>query len=198
MSRDRVCDIDAREHLTIAGRGGGFGGTERFPLALHRGFPAVKREHYVELHCHSAYSFLAGRGGEGMQVLGLAAGGARAELWEDPGGEQQLQAEGQAVGRPGVRAVGFEQRQLVLEQAKHLRVWVGRFEQAGDGVTGARGRVERLGVVAQPGMDGHGVGARDGDQLASSLVEHHADVEERLQPGSEAASRPPYPLGDGA
>ncbi len=25
-------------------RGGGFGGTERFPLALHRGFPAVQRE----------------------------------------------------------------------------------------------------------------------------------------------------------
>ena len=25
-------------------RGGGLGGTERFPLALHRGFPAVQRE----------------------------------------------------------------------------------------------------------------------------------------------------------
>jgi hypothetical protein len=26
-------------------RGGGLGGTERFPLALHRGFPAVQWEH---------------------------------------------------------------------------------------------------------------------------------------------------------
>ncbi len=28
-------------------RGGGLGGTERFPLALHRGFPAVQREQEV-------------------------------------------------------------------------------------------------------------------------------------------------------
>jgi hypothetical protein len=28
-------------------RGGGLGGTERFPLALHRGFPAVQREQTV-------------------------------------------------------------------------------------------------------------------------------------------------------
>ena len=31
--------------LLMQPRGGGLGGTERFPLALHRGFPAVQRRH---------------------------------------------------------------------------------------------------------------------------------------------------------
>ncbi len=91
-----------------------------------------------------------------------------------------------------------EQGQLVAQQREHLGMRIGGLEQPRDGVAGARRGVERLGVVAQPGVGGDRVDAGDREQLAAALAQQRADMEERLQPRAEAAARAPRALGDRA
>ena len=51
-------------------------------------------------------------------------------------------------------------------------------------------------MIAQGTMSGHGVGAGHRQQLAPALVQYDTDMEERLEPRSEATPRAPYTLGD--
>jgi hypothetical protein len=139
-----------------------------------------------------------GGGRKTAQVLDLAAGGARAELRDDPRGEQQLQPEREPVGRAGAVGIRVEQHELVGEQREHLGMRLGGFEQPGHGVAGARGRVEGGGVIADLAVSGHRIGARDREQFAAARLKHHADAKERFEPGAEAAPGAADPLRDRA
>ena len=57
----------------------------------------------------------AGRAGEPHEVVLFAAGGAAGQVWGKPGGEQELQAEGERVRPAGAGRVAFEQGELVGE-----------------------------------------------------------------------------------
>ncbi len=59
-------------------------------------------------------------------------------------------------------------------------------------------RVERLGMVAQLAVGGDRVDPGYRRELAASLVQHNPHMEERLEPGPEAASRTPHALCDRA
>ena len=85
----------------------------------------------------------AGGAGEADEVVALAAGGAAGELRREAGGEQQLEAEGERVGAAGAGGVAVEQRELVGEQVVDAGVRVAVVEDAGDGLAGAGGAVER-------------------------------------------------------
>ena len=86
-----------------------------------------------------------------LQVLALAAARARAQLRDDPGREQQLEAERERVGGAGAwPPSASQQRQLVGEQREHLGMRVVGLEQPRDRIAGARGGVERRGALAQP------------------------------------------------
>src|SRR2546421_1683158 len=71
-------------------------------------------------------------------------------------------------------------------------------EQPAYGVARERRRVERGGPVSQAGMRGDGVGAGHGEELATPLVQHRPDVEERLQSRAEPAPGAAHALGDRA
>ena len=92
----------------------------------------------------------ARRAGEADEVLALAAGGAAGELRREAGGQQQLEAEGERVGAARAVGVAVEQRELVGQQVVDAGVRVAVVEDAGDGLAGARGAVERAAVLAQP------------------------------------------------
>ena len=115
-----------------------------------------------------------------------------------PAASSSLRRKASPLRGPGLGRVGVEQRQLVGQQAEHLGMGVGGLEQPRDRVAGARGGVERGRVVAQRAVGGDRVDAGHREQVAASLVQDRADVEERLQPGPEAAARAPRALGDRA
>ena len=129
-------------------------------------------------------------------MLALAAVGTRPQVGGETGGEQQLQAELQPSGARGARGLLVEQRELAAEQVEHAGVGLGGLEQPPHRVAGARGGIQRAGVLAQAGMAVDGVGAGDGEQLAAPLVQLQAQAKERLQPAPEAAAGAPHALGD--
>ena len=73
----------------------------------------------------------------------LAAGGAARQLRRKAGGEQELQAERERVGPAGAGRVAVQQRELVGEQMVHAGVRLAVVEDAGHGLAGAGGAVER-------------------------------------------------------
>jgi hypothetical protein len=110
--------------------------------------------------------------------------------------EQQLQPEGELVGRAAAGRIGVQQRELVGEQVVGGRVGVALLEQARDGVARPRRRVEGAAVGAQARVGGAGLRAGHGEHVAAALVEHEVQTEERLEPAPEAAARLARPLGD--
>ena len=84
--------------------------------------------------------------------------------------------------------IGVEQRQLVAEQAEHLRVRLGGLKQPRDRIAGPCRGIERDGMVAQPRQRRDRVPAGDRVQLPPAVAQHRAHVEERLHPGPEAAA----------
>ncbi len=98
----------------------------------------------------------AGGGREAAQVIGLAAGRARAQLRREAGGQQQLHPEGERLGAGGRCRVGVEQGELVAEQVVGGPVGLGGVEQAQHGVAGGGRALERLAALAQGrvGVDG--------------------------------------------
>jgi hypothetical protein len=131
-------------------------------------------------------------------MLRLAADRARGQLRNDPRRQQQLETEREAVAGARVRRIGTQQRQLIGEQREHLRVRVAGLEQARDRVAGARGGIERGGMVTQPGVGGDRVDGGDGHQLAAALMEHRTNLKARLEPRPEPAASPTGALGDRA
>ena len=97
----------------------------------------------------------AGRAGEADEMLALAARGAAASWGTSPAASSSLRRKASWLARPAPGGVGVEQGELVAEQVEDLRVRVAGLEQPRDGVAGARGRVERGGVLAQPWVGGH-------------------------------------------
>jgi len=140
----------------------------------------------------------SGRAREPDQMLGRPAARTGGQLRHDPCREQELEAKCKAGRRARVCRVRREQREPVGEQAEHLGVWIAGLEQPRDRVAGARGGIERRGVVSYRGVGAERVRASDGEQVAAPFVQDHGDVEERLEPGSEATACPPCPLRDRA
>ena len=91
-----------------------------------------------------------------------------------------------------------EQRELIRQQVEYRRVGVAGLEQPRHGVAGAGGGVEPAPVVAQARVGSHGLRARHREEVAAALVQHEAQVEERLQAPTEAAGRSPHALRDRA
>jgi hypothetical protein len=81
---------------------------------------------------------------------------------------------------------------------EHVRVRVGSLEQPPHRVAGTRGCIEGLGVVSQRPVSRDRVSARDCPQFAAAFVQYEPHVEERLEPGSEAAARAADALRDRA
>jgi hypothetical protein len=94
-------------------------------------------------------------------VLDLATGRAARELRGEPGGQQQLEPEGERL-RPGCGGgLGVEQRQLVAEQVVGGVVWLARVEQPQNGVARLGGALERGAPLTQGGVGAHRVDLRD-------------------------------------
>lgn len=138
----------------------------------------------------------AGGRGESAQPLKLAAGHARGELRQDARRQQQLEPKRQSVGRPSMHRLGTQQRQLVAEQPEYLRVGLRALEQPSHRIAGTGRGIERLGLVAEPGMRVDGVDTGHGVQVTAALVEDDADLEEGLEPSTEPAARTPDALGN--
>ena len=94
----------------------------------------------------------AGRARERGQVVGLAAGRARAQVRRQAGRDQELEPERELVGGAATGRVGVQQRELVGQQVVGRRVGIALLEQPCHRVARARRRVQRPAVVAQPGM----------------------------------------------
>jgi len=140
----------------------------------------------------------ARRRGEGLQVLGLPACGAGLELGRQAGGQQQLEPEGELVGRRRRARVGVEQGKLVGQEVVDAGMGIPRLEQPIDRIAAPRRRVEGTRVLAQPGVAGERLGAGDRAQLRTALVEHDPQAEEGLQTPPEPRPRPAHALGDRA
>jgi glutaredoxin 3 len=77
-------------------------------------------------------------------------------------------------------------------------VGVAVVEDAGDGLAGAGGRVERRAVVAQVRVGGQGLDRGHGQQVAAALVEHEVQPEERFEASTEARTGLAHALGNRA
>ena len=128
-----------------------------------------------------------GRGREAAEVLAGPAGGAGRELGGEPGGQEQLQAEGQLIGPPRAGHVGVQEGELVAEEVEDLRVRLAGLEEAGHRVAGAGRGVEGRPVRAQTREAVDGLRARDRQEVRATLVQDEA----RRKNGSR---RPPKRL----
>ena len=121
------------------------------------------------------------------------------ELRREPGGEQQLEPEGELVGarraRPGRRRAARARC-----RAGGRPRGAGRRSRTGARRRRRRGRgVERRAPSSRRRAWAATVSALgDREQVAAALVEHEAQAEERLQAPAEAAARAPHALGDRA
>src|SRR4051812_10595258 len=128
----------------------------------------------------------AGRRRERAEVLALAAGGAAGELGNEAGGQQQLQPEGERLGRRRQRGIGIEQCELVAEQVVRRTIRLGCVEEPQDRIAGLGPALDRRAPLAQGRMRVDGVGGRDGAEVAPPLVEDELDAREGLQAATEA------------
>jgi hypothetical protein len=133
---------------------------------------------------------------EADEVVVLAAVRACGQLGGEAGGQQELQAEGERVAAGGKRRLGVQQREVVGEQVVDAAVRLAVVEQARDRLAGARGAVQRPGVLAQARMARQRFGARDRQQVRAALVEHQVEPEIRLQAPAEARAGTADAFGD--
>jgi glutaredoxin 3 len=156
---------------------------------------------FVQSECArfaGAADHAAGGSGEADEVLALAAACAAGELGCEAGGQQQFQAEGERVGAAGAVGFAVEQGELVGEQVVDARVGVAVVEDAGDGLAGAGGAVQRCAMFAQARVGGDGLGRGDGQEVAAALIEDELEPEERFEAPAEARAGFADTLGDGA
>ena len=115
-----------------------------------------------------------------------------------PAASRSFRRKASELARPARRGLAVQQRELVGEQVVDAGVRVAVVEDAGDGLAGAGGAVERAAVLAQARVGGDGLGRGDGQQVAAALVEHEVEPEERLEPAAEARARLAHAFGDRA
>ena len=115
-----------------------------------------------------------------------------------PAASSSFRRNASALARPERLGSRVEQRELVRQQVVDAGVRVAVVEDAGDGLAGAGGAVERAAVLTQARVGGDGLDRGHGHHVAAALVEHEVEPEVGLEAPTEARLGLAHALGDRA